>query len=138
MPIVRSDEELKRVLKESRTVAVLGASTDPLKPSFSVSIVVRTYGFRMFFVNPNHVGEEILGEQVYASLRNIPVDIDIVDVFRRPSAAREVAEEIRAKGCRIVWFQPGTEDVAVAGELADEGFCVVLGRCMKVECRKLL
>lgn len=138
MPILRSDEELKKVLKGSRTVAVLGASTDPLKPSFFVSLVVRTYGFRMFFVNPKHVGEEILGEPVYASLREIPLDIDIVDVFRRPSAAREVAEEVRAKGCRTVWFQPGTEDMTVARELSDEGFNVVVGYCMKVECRKLL
>ncbi|HOK57916.1 MAG TPA: CoA-binding protein [Methanothrix sp.] len=138
MPILRGDEELKKVLKGSRTVAVLGASTDPRKPSFFVSLVVRTYGFRMFFVNPNHEGEEILGERVYASLREIPVDIDIVDVFRRPSAAREVAEEIRAKGCRTVWFQPGTEDMTVARELADEGFNVVVGCCLKIECRKLL
>lgn len=138
MPILRSERDLKNVLKGSRTVAVLGASTDPRRPSFFVSLVVRTYGFRMFFVNPEHVGEEILGEPVYASLRDIPVDIDIVDVFRRPSAAREVAEEVRAKGCRTVWFQPGTEDMTVARELADEGFNVVVGCCMKVECRRLL
>lgn len=138
MPILRDDEELKKILKTSRTVAVLGASSDPHRPSFFVSLIVRTYGFKMFFVNPNHVGEEILGERVYASLIDVPLDIDIVDVFRRPSAAREVAEEIKAKGCMTVWFQPGTEDMTVARELAEEGFNVVVGRCMKIECRKLL
>ncbi len=92
----------------------------------------------MFFVNPNHAGEEILGERVYATLREIPEEIDIVDVFRRPSAAKNVAEEVRAKGCKTVWFQPGTENMAVANELANEGFNVVVGSCMKVVCRRLL
>jgi len=138
MPFIKRDDEIKEVLKKCNTVAVLGASTNPHKPSFFVPLVVRTYGFKMCYVNPNHFGEEILGETVLNSLSDIPGDIDIVDVFRRPSAAREVAEEVRKKGCKTIWFQPGTEDIEVAEELHREGFNIVIGSCMKVECRRFL
>lgn len=119
-------------------MAVIGSSPDPYRPSFFVPLVVQTYGFKMYFVNPNHAGEEILGERVYSSLMDIPDEIDIVDVFRRPSAAPEVADQVRAKGCKTVWFQPGTENMKVAEALSREGFGVVMGNCMKVECRRLL
>ncbi|NYT01780.1 MAG: CoA-binding protein [Methanosarcinales archaeon] len=138
MPFLKGDNEIKEVLKQCKTVAVLGASTDPRKPSFFVPLVVRSYGFKMCYVNPTHNGQEILGEKVLPSLNDIPEEVDIVDVFRRPSAAREVAEEVRRKGCKTVWFQPGTENMEVAEELHREGFNVVVGNCMKVECRRLL
>jgi predicted CoA-binding protein len=68
----------------------------------------------------------------------VPGDVDIVDVFRRPSAAPEVAAQVRSKGCKTVWFQPGTENQEVALALSQEGFNVILGNCMKVECTRLL
>ncbi|OPX79099.1 MAG: hypothetical protein A4E45_00898 [Methanosaeta sp. PtaB.Bin039] len=138
MPFIRSDEEIRKILQNSRTVAVIGASTDPYRPSFFVPLVVKSYGFSMCFVNPNCEGQEVLGERVYATLQEVPYEIDIVDVFRRPSAADQVAEEVRSKGAKTVWFQPGTENMDVAEALSNEGFNVVVGNCMKVECRRLL
>jgi predicted CoA-binding protein len=138
MPILESDEEIKNALAAAKTVAVIGASGDPHKPSFFVPLVVKSYGFKMCYVNPAIKGAEIMGEEVHGSLLHIPCEIDIVDVFRRPSAAHEVADAVRSKGCKTVWFQPGTENWDVARALSAEGFNVVVGHCMKVECRRLL
>lgn len=138
MPILKGDDQIRKVLMECKTIAVLGASPDPFKPSFFVSLVVRSYGFKMYYVNPSYQDKEILGDVVYGSLTEIPDDIDIVDVFRRPSVACEVARNVKEKGCKTVWFQPGTEDLLVVDALSSEEYNVVVGKCMKVECRRLI
>ncbi|RUM49459.1 MAG: hypothetical protein DSY47_03550 [Hydrogenothermus sp.] len=91
----------------------------------------------MFFVNPKYAGEEILGEKVYASLEEIPEEIDIVDVFRRPADVKYTAEEAKKKGFKTFWFQ-GTVNEEVAKQLDEEGYNVVVDRCMKVESKRLL
>ncbi len=138
MPILSSDDQIRKALRESRIVAVLGASSNPARAGYYVTKVVQRYGFRIIPVNPNHMGELILGERVYRTLDEIPGPVGIVDVFRRPSAASTVAMQVRSKGCKTVWFQPGCENYQIAEELGREGFQVVLGRCMMVECRRLL
>ena len=91
-----------------------------------------------FFVNPNYAGKTILGQKVYASLADVPDEIDIIDVFRRPSAVPSLAEEARKKGFKVFWMQPGTESPETIVGLDREGYKVVAGRCAKIESGRLL
>jgi predicted CoA-binding protein len=138
MPILRDDKDLRKVLKECRTICVVGISPDPVRPSYFVSSVLQSKGFKLCLVNPNYAGREILGERVYASIGDIANEIDIVDVFRRPSAVPEVAKEAKLKGFKTFWMQPGAENKEVIRELDKEGYNVVFGRCAKIESMRLL
>ncbi len=138
MTVINNDRDIKKILKESRNVAVVGISPNPSKPSYFVSEVLQKYGFKLFFVNPKYAGEEILGEKVYGSIKDIPEKIDIVDIFRRPADVPDVAREAKEKGFKTFWFQPGTVNNQVVEDLNSEGYNVVVDRCMKVECIRLL
>jgi predicted CoA-binding protein len=138
MPVLRDDKDIKRVLSTCKTICVVGISPDPSKPSHFVSDVLMSKGFRLFLVNPNYEGQRILGQRVYSSLREIPDEIDILDVFRNPSAVPELAEEAKKKGFKTFWMQPGAENPEVIKELDGEGYNVVYGRCAKVESMRLL
>lgn len=138
MPILREDKDIKRALQSCKTICVVGISPDPYKPSHFVSEVLQSRGFKLCFVNPNYAGQEILGEPVYPSIRDIPDEIDIVDVFRRPTAVPELAEEAKKKGFKTFWMQPGAENIDVVKRLDREGYNVVFGRCAKVESMRLL
>lgn len=138
MPILRDDRDIKKALKDCKTICVVGISPDPYKPSHFVSAVLQSKGFKLCFVNPNYEGQEILGENVYASIEEIPDEIDIIDVFRRPSAVPEVARAAKKKGFKTFWMQPGTENIDVMKMLDKEGYNVVSGRCAKVESMRLL
>ncbi len=96
------------------------------------------YGFKMYFVNPEHEGEEILGEKVLGSLKDVPEKIDILDVFRRPKAIPALADEARKVGFETFWLQPGTENEVVIEALDREGRNVVPGLCIKTCCHLLL
>ena len=109
MAILRDDKDLKDALTSCRTICVVGISPDPYKPSYFVSEVLKRHGFKLYLVNPNCAGQTILGEKVLASIQDVPEDIDIVDVFRRPSAVPALAEEAKKKGFGVFWMQPGTE-----------------------------
>jgi predicted CoA-binding protein len=138
MPILREDRDIKRALDSCRIICVVGISPEPSRPSHFVSRVLKDRGFKLCFVNPNYAGQKILGEPVYASISEIPEEIDIVDVFRRSSALPEVAEEAREKGFKTFWMQPGTENLQVIEELDRAAYNVVFGRCAKVESLRLL
>ncbi len=138
MAILTKDEEIKEILKNSKTVAVIGISPNPSKPSYFVSEVIQKYGFKMFYVNPKYAGQEILGEKVYGSIKDIPEEIDIVDIFRRPADVPDVAKEAKEKGFKTFWFQPGTVNNQVVEELDKKGYNVIVDRCMKIECMRLL
>jgi len=138
MPILREDKDLKEALTSCRTICVVGISPDPYKPSFFVSDVLLSRGFKLYFVNPNYAGRTILGEKVYASLKDVPDEIDIIDVFRRPSAVPALAEEATQKGFKVFWMQPGTESPEAIVKLDREGYHVVAGRCTKIESGRLL
>lgn len=117
---------------------MVGISPVPYKPSYFVAEVLKDRGFKICLVNPNYVGQEILGEKVYACLKDIPEEIDIIDVFRRPSAVPALAEEARNKGFKVFWMQPGTESPEAIKELDKAGYSIVAGRCTKVESTRLL
>ncbi len=133
MPILTGEEDLRRVLQDCKTVAVVGISPVQYKPSYFVAEVLKSRGFKLYLVNPNYAGVEILGEKVYACLKDIPDEIDLVDVFRRPSAVLALAEEAKEKGFKVFWMQPGTESPESIKQLDRDGYCVVAGRCTKVE-----
>ena len=138
MPILTREEDLRKALKDCRTIAVVGISPVPYKPSYFVAEVLKGFGFKLYLVNPNYAGQEILGEKVYACLKDIPDEIDIIDVFRRPSAVPELCREAKEKGFKVFWMQPGTESPEAIKQLDREGYDVVAGRCAKVESTRLL
>jgi predicted CoA-binding protein len=138
MPIIEDRDKLREILKKSRTVAVVGISPNSTRPSYFVSETVKRFGFKMYFINPEHEGKEILGEKVLGSLKDVPEKIDILDVFRRPEALFELAEEAQVVGFETFWFQPGTENREVIEALDREGRTVVPGLCIKTCCQLLL
>ena len=138
MPIIEDHEKLREILKNSRTIAVVGISPNSTRPSYFVSETVKRYGFKMYFINPEHEGEEILGEKVLGSLKDVPEKIDILDVFRRPEAIPGLAHEAREIGFETFWLQPGTENREVIEALDREGRTVVPGLCIKTCCQLLL
>ena len=138
MPVLTREEDLRKALKDCRTIAVVGISPVPYKPSYFVAEVLQGFGFKLYLVNPNYAGQEILGEKVYARLKDIPDEIDIIDVFRRPSAVPELCQEAKDKGFKVFWMQPGTESPEAIKLLDSEGYDVVAGRCAKVESSRLL
>ena len=138
MPILRDDRDLKEALTGCKNICVVGISPDPYKPSYFVSDVLQSRGFKLFLVNPNYAGWTILGEKVYASLDDVPEEIDLVNVFRRPSAVPALAEEAKKKGFKVFWMQPGTESPETIVKLDREGYRVVAGRCAKIESGRLL
>ena len=138
MPILREDKDLREALTSCRTICVVGISPDPYKPSYFVSDVLQSRGFKLYLVNPNYAGRTILGEKVYACMEDIPDEIDIVDVFRRPSVVAALAEEAKQKGFKVFWMQPGTESPEAIKKLDEDGYDVVAGRCTKIESSRLL
>ena len=138
MPILDEDEAIRKALKECKNIAIIGISPDPYKPSYFVSHVLKDKGFKLYMINPNYAGQEIMGEKVYASLKDVPAQIDIIDVFRRHSALPEVARDAKEKGFKTFWMQPGSVNDEVAYSLDEEGYSVVAGRCAKVESLRLL
>ena len=136
-----SDEHLAKVLKRARVIAVVGVSTNPVRPSYFVARYLGLKGYRVIPVNPGHAGEVALGETVRASLSDIPKDIpvDMVDIFRRSDAVLPIVEEAIAAlpRLKVVWMQIGVEN-AEAAALADaRGLRVVQDRCPKIEYQRL-
>ena len=131
-----SDEELLRIFRKARTIAVVGASMHDHKPSHFVPRYLQEQGYRIVPVNPR--GGEIFGEAVYRRLEDVDVPFDVVEVFRPPNEAEAVARSAVACGARVLWFQLGTHtDEAV--RLAEQaGVTVVVDHCMMPEHRRLV
>ena len=134
-----SDEELRRIFREVRTIAVVGASMHEHKPSHYVPRYLQEQGYRIVPVNPlrHSQGGEILGERVYRRLEDVDIPFDVVEVFRPPAEAEAVARSAIACGAGVLWFQLQTQtDEAV--RLAEEaGLRVVTDHCMMPEHRRL-
>ena len=136
-PIPYSDAQLRRILSSVRTIAMVGASSNWNRPSFFVMKYLQNKGYRVIPVNPGTAGQEQLGEKIYASLRDIPDKIDMVDVFRTAEAAPAIVEDAIAIGAKIVWMQLGvrSDEAAAMGEAA--GLEVIMNRCPKIEFGRL-
>ncbi len=118
-------------LRSARTVAIVGLSPDPLRPSNFIGFYLQRHGYRVIPVNPRE--REVLGETSYPSLRDVPTPIDVVDVFRRPDAVPDIARDAVAVGARTLWLQFGVISAEGARIAEDGGLRVVMDRCMKVE-----
>ncbi|HYB56048.1 MAG TPA: CoA-binding protein [Alphaproteobacteria bacterium] len=132
-----SDEYLLDILKNNRIVAMVGASPNWVRPSYFAMKYLQSKGYRVIPVNPAAAGEEILGEKDYASLSDIPVKIDIVDIFRRSDAVPPIVDEAIAIGAKVVWMQLGVRHEGAAAKAEAAGLKVVMNRCMKIEFGRL-
>ena len=138
--LVDDDAGIARILREARTIAVLGAKGETTQPAYYVPAFLKARGYRVLPVNPTRSGERILGEPVVATLADLPQPADVVEVFRRPQFLPGHAAEIVRLGWRpsVVWFQLGIRNDAAAEALARAGIRVVQDRCMMPEHRRLL
>jgi predicted CoA-binding protein len=124
--------EISELLRNSKTVAIVGISDKPDRPSFGVAkYLLENSHFDIYFVNP--LLEEVLGQKIYKSLREIPVHIDIVDVFRKPADCLEVLQESIEIGASSIWLQLGISVAEVADEGSEAGLSVVMDRCIKID-----
>lgn len=134
-----TDEDIRRLLTEVRTVAVVGWSPKPERPSHRVAAFLKGRGFRVIPVNPGQAGEMALGEVVRASLAEIGGGVDMVDIFRRSEEAGAVVDEALAvlPGLQAVWMQLGVVDAAAAARARAAGVAVVMDRCPAIEMPRL-
>ena len=132
-----SDQYLRSVLSEAKTIAMVGASPYWNRPSYFAMKYLQSKGFRVIPVNPRAAGETILGEKVYASLAEIPVKVDMVDVFRNSEAAGPLADAAIQIGAKILWMQLGVRNDAAAARAETAGLKVVMNRCPKIEFSRL-
>ena len=136
MPLDR-DEDIKALLEGERTIAMIGASDRPDRPSNRVMAMLQRHGYRVIPVNPQITGEHIHGEFVWRDLAQIGEPIDLVDIFRRPQAAGEAVDEAIAAGAKAVWLQLGVINEAAAAHAEAAGLTVVMDRCPAIEIPRL-
>jgi len=130
--MLNSASEINDLLRNSKTVAVVGISDKPERASYGVSkYLLENSHFELFFVNP--LLDEVLGQKVYKSLKEIPVPIDIVDVFRKPSDCIQVLEESIEIGAKAIWLQLGISVEEVESQGEEAGLTVVMDRCIKID-----
>jgi len=133
-----SDDEIRALLADAKTIAVVGLSSKRDRPSFEVSEFLQQRGYRIVPVNPNEA--EVLGEPAYPTLLDVPQDItiDVVDVFRRGEHTPPIAEQAVGRGARMLWFQDGIVNEDAYRIAADAGLVVVMDDCIKRTVRRLL
>jgi predicted CoA-binding protein len=132
-----SAEAIGRLLRSSRSIAVVGASPEPWRPSFGISRALKSAGYRMIPVNPNHAGSTLHGEPVLASLAAIGEPVDLVNVFRRSDAIGEVVEDAIRAGAPAIWLQLGIRNDPAVARAREAGLEVVQNRCISVELARL-
>jgi hypothetical protein len=126
---------LRRILKTSRVIAVVGLSGDWFRPSYFAAKYMLEHGYTVIPVNPRY--PEILGRKCYKSLRDIPGKVDIVDVFRKTEDVMPIAEDAIAIGAKVLWQQLGVKNVQAAGKAEAAGLETVMDRCVKIEHARL-
>jgi hypothetical protein len=131
------DDLIRYVLDSARTIAVVGATADPAKPSFYVMKYLQDRGHRVIPVNPALVGRTVLGQTAYASLADLPERPDMVDIFRRAEAAGEVAVDAAQRGIPFIWMQLGIRNDAAAAQAEALGSTVIMDRCPMIEVPRL-
>ena len=136
MPLTRP-EDIAELLRNARTIAVVGASDRPHRPSYGVMKFLQSHGYRVLPVNPQITGEHVLGEFVWRELAQIGEPIDIVDIFRRPEAAGEAVDQAIFAGAKAVWLQLGIVNEEAAQRAEQAGLKVVMDRCIKIEIMRL-
>lgn len=136
MPLTR-DEDIRTLLEETRTIAMVGASDRPNRPSNGVMLLLQRHGYRVIPVNPQITGEHVHGEFVFRELGQIGVPIDMVDIFRKSEHAGEIVDAAIAAGAKSVWMQLDVIDHDAAARAEAAGLKVVMDRCPAIEIRRL-
>ena len=136
MPLTR-DEDIKALLEETRTIALVGASDRPNRPSWGVMRTLQAHGYRVIPVNPQITGEHLHGEFVFRDLSQLGDPIDLVDIFRRSDQAGEAVDQAIAIGAKAVWMQLGVVDEAAAARAEAAGLKVVINRCPAIDIPRL-
>ncbi|MEP7340103.1 MAG: CoA-binding protein [Acidobacteriota bacterium] len=121
-------KSIETILNECRTIAVVGLSSNPMRPSYDVARYLQRQGYRIIPVNPNE--SEVLGEQAYPNLADVPDKFDLVDIFRRSEEAGQYVDEAIRLGVRAVWLQDGVIDTAAAERALKAGLLVVMDNCI--------
>ena len=124
---------LRRILRENHVIALVGLSADWFRPSNFAAKYLQEHGYRIIPVNPRYAGQTILGERCYASVRDIPEPVQVVDVFRKTGDVPPIADDAIAIGARILWQQIGVRNEAAAAKAQAAGLETVMDRCMKIE-----
>jgi hypothetical protein len=139
-----TDDQLRAILQRTRTIACVGVSTNPVRPSYYVARYLGLKGFRVIPVNPVYAGERLFGETILPDIASIPRavgDVQMVDIFRRSSEAGAVVDEALAhlldRGLQTIWMQIGVIDPAAAARAEAAGIDVVMNRCPKIEYQRL-
>jgi len=132
MPLT-TDAEIRDLLMSVKTIAMIGASDRPERPSYGVMAFLQAHGYRVIPVNPSITGEHIHGEYVWRELSQVGEPIDMVDIFRNSDAASEAVDEAIATGAKAVWMQLGVVNERAAARAEAAGLKVVMDRCPKIE-----
>ena len=130
------DDPIRELLANAKTIAVIGLSSDPMRPSFGVSQYMQRKGYRIIPVNPNE--KNVLGERAYASLSEVGEKVDLVDIFRRPEFVPEIVDEVIRLKIPALWLQEGVVHQDAAQKARDAGIIVVMDRCILKEHRAYL
>ncbi len=130
-----SKRTIKQILGEAKTIAVVGLSSDPQRPSHGIAQALQSRGYRVIPVNPRET--EVLGEKAYATLKEVPVPVDIVNVFRRADQTPAIAEEAVAIGAKALWLQTGIVNEEAVQIAESGGLDAIIDRCIMVELSKL-
>lgn len=134
--MAQTPDDMRKILTSVKTIAVVGLSNKPDRPSYEVAGYLKEAGYRIVPVNPTI--KEALGEKAYPSLRDVPGKIDVVQIFRRPEEVPPVVDDAIAIGAKVVWMQPGAENEQAAAKARVAGLIVVVGACMMVAHRNLV
>lgn len=131
------DNDIAGLLQQVKTIALVGASDNPARPSFGVMAYLLEQGYQVTPISPKLAGKTLLGQQAYATLKDIPHPVDMVDVFRNSEAAYAVAQEAIAIGAKVLWLQIGVINEPAVVLAKEAGLKVVMDRCPKIEIPRL-
>jgi predicted CoA-binding protein len=134
-PLDPSVRELKAILGDAHTIAVVGLSNDPMRDAYDVAAYLQSKGYRIIPVNPEET--EVLGERAYPTLLDVPEKVDVVDVFRRPSATPEIARQAVQIGAKVLWLQSGIINEEAARIGGEGGLDVIMGVCIRTANRRV-
>ena len=136
-PLVYDDAYLRGIMNRVKTIAMVGASTSEMRPSYFAMLYLQGKGYRVIPVKPRYAGQTLLGETVQPDLASLPVRPDMVSIFRRSEEAGAVSDEAVRLGIPVIWMQLGVRDDAAAERAKAAGHEVVMNRCPKIEYGRL-
>lgn len=136
-PLVYDDADLRRILKEVKRIAMVGASANEMRPSYFAMLYLLNKGFEIDPVNPRYAGQKIQGRTVYPDLQSLPERPDMVQIFRRSEEVPPLVETAIEIGAKVIWMQLGVRNEEAAARAREAGLDVVMDRCPKIEYGRL-